>query len=178
MDDNIVLSHRGYPFLSGVNYESLVDGSGVRTVVFISGCPHHCFNCHNPETWNPWYGKLCDAKMIQEIAEEYAKRKDYLAGITLSGGDPLWDTEKTYWLLNDLEDAIYERTKQSHVNLWIYTGYTWEELMAREDTFLKSILNKTDVLVDGPFVQDLADKRLAFRGSSNQRILQVQELLK
>lgn len=167
-----------YPQISGVNYESLVDGSGVRTVIFLSGCPHHCPGCHNPETWDDSYGKQITDEIVHEIAEEYCKRYSYLSGITLSGGDPLWHPERTLYfyekLTKEIASLMGENTEK--INLWIYTGYTFSQLQKRRNSEpeLATILDKyADVIVDGPFIKDLADKRLAFRGSSNQKIIRL-----
>jgi anaerobic ribonucleoside-triphosphate reductase activating protein len=167
-----------FPFVSGINYESMVDGSGVRTVIFLSGCPHHCPGCQNPDTWAEDFGKQADMNLIHEIADEYHKRRGYLSGVTLSGGDPLYHPDQTLYFWTRLNDAIKELAGDNaqNTNLWIYTGYTWEIIQQRmlRDPALRSLVNTyTDVIVDGPFVQSLADKRLSFRGSSNQRIIHV-----
>ena len=160
-----------YPCLAGVDYESMVDGYGVRMSVFLSGCRHHCPNCQNAATWNPEYGTDVTDELIQEIAEEYRKRP-FLRGITLTGGDPFYDPAKTKSFLFALIDAIGQIEKP--LDLWIYTGYTFEELHDMNDPTVDAILMQASVLVDGRFEQDKADKTLLFRGSSNQRLIDVQ----
>lgn len=166
-----------YPYISGIDYESAADGPGIRAVFFLSGCNHHCKNCHNPDTHNPEYGQPITDEMIQQMADEIASRP-YLSGITLSGGDPLYSFEKTERFMSSLVKAVFERNK-AFVNkpLWIYTGYTWEQIMALYDgnTAIQNILSYTDVVVDGKFVEELSDPSLSFRGSSNQRLIDVNE---
>lgn len=161
-----------YPHLAGVNYESMVDGRGVRMSVFLSGCSHHCYNCQNQQTWNAQYGRQITDDVIDEMADEYNKRP-FLRGITLTGGDPFFRPQQTREFLFALLDKIGHIEKPYDV--WVYTGYTYEELEAMHDPDVDAILSHTNILVDGEFVQDLADKRLLFRGSSNQRLIQVQD---
>ena len=166
-----------YPYLSGVNYESIADGPGVRTAIFLSGCNHNCPGCHNPDTHDPRYGERITEPTIGTIAYNIHIRR-FLSGITLTGGDPLYDVERTYDFLYSLRNKLGNRWDS--LSVWLYTGYTWEQLMKRyavEDN-LKLLLSMIDVVVDGPFVPSLADKRLAFCGSSNQRIIDVRGSLK
>lgn len=166
-----------YPNISGINYESVVDGPGIRTTIYLSGCSHKCEGCHNPTTHRPDAGAPITKDMIDDISN-YIKKKSYISGITLSGGDPLFNTAATINFMRSLRYRIWEI--KDKLTIWLYTGYTWEELMSMYDTdeHLYEILKYTDVLVDGRFVQNLADKCLAFRGSSNQRIIDVQKSLK
>lgn len=166
-----------YPYLSGVNYESVADGPGVRAAIFLSGCNHNCPGCHNPDTHNPCFGAEISQASITTIAYLIDKRP-YISGITLTGGDPLYDVEATLNFVSDLKTELGERWDE--LNVWLYTGYTWEQLMLRYriDDNLQKLLHMVDVVVDGPFVQSLADKRLAFCGSSNQRIIDVKDSLK
>ena len=166
-----------YPNLAGINYESLVDGEGVRTTIYLSGCPHGCPGCHNPESHDPNYGAVITPQMIQSIAKEIAKRP-FLKGITLSGGDPFFNPEKTFLFITHLFEELHNLTKnKERYNLWIYTGAMFGELYYSDNLFIHPILLLTDALVDGPFIQSMADKTLRFRGSSNQRIIDVQKSL-
>lgn len=161
------------PHLSGVNYESVVDGEGVRATIFLSGCRHHCPGCQNPETWNPDFGEQPDAQSIAKIAEEINKRP-FVSGLTLSGGDPMYDSSATFALLDKICTLLEKRSRWS---VWMYTGFTWEELLARGDEFCRQLVDRVDVVVDGRFLIDQADKRLKFRGSRNQRIIDVKKSL-
>lgn len=161
-----------YPNLSGINFESFVDGEGVRATFYLSGCPHSCPGCHNPEAQNPNSGATITLEDIQYLASEINKRS-YLTGITLSGGDPFFNANKTVNFLLMLL-AFIER---DNLSIWIYTGFCFEDIINMESLSEKKLLSLADVIVDGPFVQALANKTLKFRGSSNQRIIDVQKTL-
>ena len=157
-----------------MNYEkidkcSVSNGAGVRTVLWVSGCDIHCYNCHNPQTWDFNSGIPFTDDTMQEIL--YDLSKPYIKGCTLSGGHPL-DPHNAPEVLK-----IVKRVKMVFPNkdIWIYSGYTWEDII-QNDT-LKEILKYTDVLVDGAYIDELRDISLAFRGSSNQRIIDVQKTL-
>ncbi len=154
------------PNLAGIAYESVVDGPGVRTAIFLSGCHHHCPGCHNLEAQNPNFGTQMTEEDIEYIAD-YIGSRPYISGITLTGGDPLFWPENTYNFLVGLVE--YSMPK----SIWVYTGYVYEKIP--NDRYISYILNMTDVLVDGPFIKELADKRLAFRGSSNQRLIDLRK---
>lgn len=166
-----------YPYISGVDYESVADGPGVRAAIFLSGCTHNCPGCHNPQTHDPCHGVEMNELVVNTIAYNIHIRK-FLSGITLTGGDPLYDTDKTYAFLVSLRNKLGKRWDTTSV--WLYTGYTWEKLMKLYPAFdnLRNLLSMVDVVVDGPFIQTRADKTLAFRGSSNQRLIDVQKSLK
>ena len=158
-----------------MNYEkidkcSVSNGLGVRTVLWISGCNIHCKNCHNQSTWDFNSGIPFTDDTMQEIL--YDLSKPYIKGLTLSGGHPL-DPHNAPEVLK-----IVKRVKMVFPNkdIWIYTGYVWEDII--KDDILKEILKRTDVLVDGAYIDELRDISLPFRGSSNQRIIDVQESLK
>lgn len=160
--------------ISGVNYESLVDGVGMRTVIYVSGCSHNCRGCHNPQTHNPTYGSQLTDNVVDDIIREIQNRV-FVTGITLSGGDPLY--------VSNREDVLnfIKKVKRSMVgiksnfNVWLYTGYTFEELIVLRNRYkvIQELLENIDVLVDSKFDITKADKSLAFRGSSNQRIIDV-----
>lgn len=139
---------------------SIVDGSGIRQVFFLSGCPHHCKGCHNPQSWNPSAGEHYP---IHKVIEK-ALGSPY--DVTFSGGEPLFQL---------LELSTVIQHIRPHKNIWVYTGYTWEQIM--ENDALRSILPDIDVLVDGRFEEDKRNPELVFRGSENQRIIDVQKSL-
>ena len=143
--------------------DSIVDGPGIRTVVWTQGCPHHCPGCHNPSTHDFNGGASVD---VSEIIDELRMIKDQ-DGITLSGGDPMCQPE-----------ACLEIAKAAHdmgLNVWCYTGFTYEKLVNNSKTM--ALLNEVDVLVDGPFVLEEKSYDLYFRGSRNQRIIDVKKSL-
>lgn len=149
-------------YYSGITECDVANGDGFRVVLWVSGCDHKCKGCHNPETWNPHYGKLFDVFSILEILN--ALSKDYIQGLTISGGDPLKkeNVPYVYWLVKQVKE------KYPNKNIWCWTGYTLEELNDRKD--VQELLKYIDILVDGPFVESKRDITLAWRGSSNQRI--------
>lgn len=171
-------NHDNVLHIAGIDYESIVDGEGMRATIFLSGCPHNCPGCHNPEAQSPTYGTPVTLELIKEIAAQIANRP-YLSGITLSGGDPFNAPGKTLGFLAKLLTILYEEYNMEPVNIWIYTGKTAETLLDPHKPFhIWGLLTLCDVLVDGPFVQSLADKTLRFRGSSNQRIIDIKKSLK
>ena len=148
--------------------DSIVDGEGIRTVIWTQGCMHNCHGCHNPETHDFNKGFLVD---VEKVKEEISSIK-YQDGITLSGGDPLYQVEPI------LEIAKY--AKQINLNIWCYTGFTFEELLekSKKDEKLFELLQNIDVLVDGKFDENKKSMNLPFRGSSNQRIIDIKKSLK
>ena len=149
--------------LAGIVRESIVDGPGLRFTVFAQGCPHHCPGCHNPETW-PFEGGF-EAAPAQIAAE--LKKNPLLKGLTLSGGEPFCQAEA----MAELAEAVHAQGG----DVLCYTGYLFEELlqMAGEDGGVERLLRATDVLVDGPFLLAQRSLELRFRGSANQRIIDV-----
>lgn len=149
--------------LAGLTPESVVDGLGLRFVVWAQGCRHHCPGCHSPHTWDFAGGRLCD---MDEIIDQIA-RNPLLKGVTLSGGDPLEQAGKFAYLAGEI--------KKRGLDVWCYTGYTFEQIvqdMAGREGW-REFLEHIDVLVDGRFEQEQRDLNLAFRGSRNQRIIDV-----
>lgn len=143
--------------------DSIVDGEGVRTVVWTQGCPHHCPGCHNASTWDFNEGALID---VDDVISEMKKIKNQ-DGITLSGGDPVCQA-----------DACYEISKAAHemgLNVWCYTGFTYEQMLLNPKA--KRLLEQIDVLVDGKFLQEEKSYDIYFRGSRNQRIIDVPKSL-
>lgn len=163
-------------------YCDVANGIGCRTSLFISGCRHHCKNCFNQITWNFDYGD----PYTEDTKKHIIKSIDmpYIQGLTILGGEPLEPENQTAVL--DLCKTIKERLPEK--TIWIYSGYTFEQITGTDDKFkhiatpesianCKEILNNIDILVDGPFVQDLYDITLKYRGSSNQRIIDVKKTL-
>lgn len=143
-----------------IQRESIVDGQGIRMVIWNQGCKMACPGCHNPETHNPCGGKEFD---IEELKNEITKYAKYHQGITLSGGDP--------FLQPEANKELADHAHSLGLDVWAYCGKTYEQL--RDNVLLSSC----DVLVDGPFIKELRDITLAFRGSSNQRIVNVKQSL-
>ncbi|MDD4036340.1 MAG: anaerobic ribonucleoside-triphosphate reductase activating protein [Bacilli bacterium] len=152
---------------STIQTDSIVDGEGIRTVIWTQGCPHKCPNCHNPSTHNPNGGFLMD---VDNIKSEILSLKGQ-DGITLSGGEPFEQVEAVY------EIAVF--AKGLGLTVWCYSGYTFEKLlvMAKENNMYMKALQAIDVLIDGKFVDTLKSFNLMYRGSSNQRIINVKESL-
>ncbi len=146
----------------GTAEDSIVDGPGMRYVVFTQGCPHHCPGCHNPESHDFAAGKMTTTEALVGPIQ----KNPLLDGLTLSGGEPFCQSEACLTLAN----AAHEK----HLNVWCYTGYTWEALHAAADPARLALLDAVDVLVDGPFLLEKRSLALQFCGSSNQRIIDVQ----
>lgn len=155
--------------ISGFYDESISNGLGWRAVLFVSGCPHHCPGCHNKEAQDFNYGKEFDE---QEILDRI-KENSILKGITISGGEPLCK-ENIPTVLKFIKDVKKIRPE---FNIWCYSGYTLEQLIDRNDEVTTECLNEIDVLVDGQFVQAKKEPGLKFRGSSNQRIIDLKPTL-
>ncbi|MDE6268575.1 MAG: anaerobic ribonucleoside-triphosphate reductase activating protein [Muribaculaceae bacterium] len=136
---------------------TIVDGPGLRTSIYLAGCPHHCPGCHNPQSWDPEGGTLLTVDAI------VARVLESGFNVTLSGGDPLLQIEGVI--------ELARRLRSEGLNVWCYTGYTIEQI--RESPRLLPILSAVDTIVDGPFVEELRDISLQFRGSSNQRIIHL-----
>lgn len=139
-------------------FESLADGPGIRLVLFTCGCPHRCKGCHNAKTWDIKQGVEVSVAELAEFLIQKFKTNAY-SGLTLSGGDPLFQSEPLGELLHLLKKRI------PHINIWCYTGYLYEEVPDR------NILSYIDVLVDGKFEADKVHPKKKFRGSHNQRVL-------
>ncbi|MGL4790930.1 MAG: anaerobic ribonucleoside-triphosphate reductase activating protein [Anaerotignaceae bacterium] len=147
--------------ISSVVNDSIVDGVGFRLAVFTQGCTHNCEGCHNQHTHDLKGGKLVDVESIVELMRE----NPLLDGITITGGEPFLQSEQCGYL-----------AKMAHslnLNVWTYTGYTYEELMTNEA--FKPLLDNTDILIDGKFQQELRTLELRFKGSKNQRIIDLNQ---
>lgn len=151
--------------LSGITGDSIVDGPGLRLTIFTQGCLHHCPGCHNPQTHDPEGGSWADTEDILAAAAE----NPLLDGITLSGGDPFMQPVPCL--------ALAEGAHKIGLNVWTYTGYTWEALLEENDAEKLALLKETDVLVDGPFLLAERSLELRFCGSRNQRLIDVKKSL-
>ena len=151
------------------------NGNGCRVTLWVSGCTHKCPGCHNSWTWKYEQGKIfyIDRREIFEQLS-YWLDKDYIEGLTFSGGDPLCQDEQG---LNELLIIIeWFRKRYPQKNIWLFTGYTKEEIDESNNNQLKEIINNIDVLVDGPYIEELRDTaHTPFRGSTNQRIIYIKE---
>lgn len=146
-----------------IQKDSIVDGKGIRSVIWTQGCIHNCLGCHNPETHSFTEGYLIDVELIKE----QIRKIDGQDGITFSGGDPMEQAEAC------CEIAKY--CKELGMNVWCYTGYTWESLLKKAKHFpkIKEFLQYIDVLVDGKFELSKKSYDVSFRGSKNQRLIDV-----
>lgn len=147
--------------IAGIVDDSIVDGDGMRLTVFAQGCPHHCPGCHNPETHSASGGR---ETTMEEILTEI-DGNPLLSGITLSGGEPFMQPSP----LARLARQVHARG----LDVWCYTGFTLEELLQKHNPAIDALLAEVDVLVDGRFQEELRDLTLRFRGSANQRIIDM-----
>ena len=145
--------------------ETSVDGEGLRTSIYVTGCKHHCKGCHNPESWSFGGGYQYDASTKKKILDII--KLPYIKGLTLSGGDPLENINIVE--LIDLCKEVHKLGK----DIWLYTGYRWEDVNTNKEKL--SLINEVDVLVDGPYIESLRDttNNNKFRGSTNQHIVRV-----
>ena len=146
-----------------VLHDTTVDGPGFRTSIYCAGCGHHCLGCHNPQSWDFQGG---EERSVDELMQEI--EGDPFADVTFTGGDPLYQAEA----FTELARRIKGETRKT---IWCYTGYLFEQTL-QEERF-RHLLDEIDVLVDGPFIQSLRDEDLPFRGSTNQRIIDVRRSL-
>lgn len=148
-----------------ITKDDMLNGDGLRVVLWVAGCEHRCEGCHNPITWDPNGGLVFDEDAKKELFEKLAP--DYISGITFSGGDPLYcaNKEKITSLAKEIKVQFPEKT------IWLYTGYLWENICQCE------IMNYLDVLVDGKFEINKKDNLLHWVGSSNQRVIDVKATL-
>ena len=153
-----------------ITYPDLNNGVGLRVTLWLSGCNNKCKGCQNPQTWNENSGKKFNKSAKENLFS--ALNKDYISGITFSGGDPLHDNN--IYELNNLIDEIKEIFPNK--NIWIYSGSVIENIF-NENSLRKKIIEKCDVFVDGKFIEELKDLSLPWRGSANQRVIDVKETL-
>jgi len=154
-----------YIRLYGIVDDSIVDGPGLRFAIFVQGCPHHCIGCHNPQSHD------INGGYLQSLEDIFQKIKDnpLLDGVTLSGGEPFLQAERLV--------PLVQKIKTIPLNVMIYSGYTFEEIQNLDDN-AKKLLELCDVLVDGRFILEKRSLSLLYKGSSNQRIIDIQKTLK
>ena len=149
-----------------ITTDDMLNGDGLRTVLWVAGCTHRCQGCHNPITWDIDGGIPFDEDAEKELFDKLST--DYISGLTFSGGDPLHprNREEVTRLAKKCRELFPKKT------IWLYTGFSWEEICDLE------VVPLVDVLVDGRFVKELFDGKLHWKGSSNQRVIDVQETLR
>lgn len=144
-----------------ITKDDMLNGDGLRVVLWVAGCSHGCKGCHNPVTWDPNGGLEFDQEVKEEIFTEL--EKDYISGITFSGGDPLFFSNRpdVLKLIREIKERFPEKT------VWLYTGFEWEAISELE------VMKYLDVLVDGRFLLEKKDTKLHWKGSANQRVIDV-----
>ena len=149
-----------------ITKDDMLNGEGLRVVLWVSGCDHHCPGCQNPVTWDPNDGLPFDEQAKEELFSEL--EKPYISGLTLSGGDPLYcgNRDAITELVKEAKERFPEKT------IWLYTGFSWSAIR------YLPLIPYVDVLIDGRFVENLKDNKLHWRGSSNQKIIDVKASLK
>lgn len=153
-----------------ITHEDMINGEGIRVVLWVAGCNHHCKGCQNPITWNHNYGVKFDKSAMYEIYNELDK--PYCNGITFSGGDPFYPKNRKT-VLKVIKNI---KAKYPHQTIWIYTGYLFEDI--KDKKYINKILKYTDVLLDGEYIEELNSPDKHWVGSSNQRVIDVQKSLK
>ena len=169
-----------------IDHEDVCNGDGLRVVLWLSGCSHHCKNCQNPQSWNSKSGILFDEDTKNEIFTELSK--DYISGITFSGGDPLHkdNVKEVLKLIKEIKNKFPKKT------IWVYTGYVYEDIQYTYEDSKKwlvadwkdsaidrwDIVSMCDVLIDGEYIDEKRDVTLKWRGSKNQRVISIPETLK
>jgi anaerobic ribonucleoside-triphosphate reductase activating protein len=156
--------------VNSIDHFEICNGEDVGVTLYTQGCPHHCDGCFNPETWDFTKGHKFDIDDFIEILE--AIDKPQIKRFTFCGGDPLgYMTHKDFW---DVADLAYRlKAQKPEIKIWLYTGWLWEDIPEDEKKYLRPL----DVLVDGPFIKEEKDLSLAFRGSRNQRLIDVKQSL-
>lgn len=148
-----------------ITKDDMVNGDGIRVVLWVAGCNHNCKDCHNPETWDLKSGNPFTDEVKKELFDELAK--DYISGITYTGGDPLHPNNRDFisQLSHEIKDKFPNKTQ------WLYTGFTWDQVNGLD------IMNYLDVVIDGEFETANRDVTLKWRGSPNQNVIDVQKSL-
>lgn len=153
-----------------IKHFDIANGEGVRTSLFVSGCQFHCNECFNPETWDYNYGQLYTKETEERIL--LTLQSPYIKGLSILGGDPLWqDEEGTQQLIH-----LVKQVKLIKKNVWIWSGFTWEQLPNLPQS-KQNLIKICDIMIDGRYDKSLRDLRLKWRGSSNQRIIDIQKTL-
>jgi anaerobic ribonucleoside-triphosphate reductase activating protein len=151
--------------IAGTVRESVVDGPGLRFVIFAQGCTHHCKDCHNPDTWDPLGG----LPVLAEDLLDQVKKEKLIKGVTFSGGEPFLQAAPLAWLGREI--------KNLGLDIITFTGYTWDRLqtICLQDQAVRDLMLVSDYIIDGPFILGEKDFDLPFRGSRNQRIIDVKK---
>ncbi len=161
---------------ANIKYNDIANGEGVRVSLFVSGCTHHCKHCFNKETWDFNYGKPFDETVKQKILN--ALRPEHINGLTLLGGEPMEPANQ----LGLLDFVRTVKSEYPNKTIWCYSGYLFDEELLKPSRahceWTKELLSYIDILVDGEFKNELKDITLRFKGSSNQRVIDVQQSLK
>lgn len=166
-------------YYAKIKHYDPANGPGIRISFFVSGCQFHCKECFNSETWDYDYGEIYTKETEKEILKEMSKST--YSGLSFLGGDPLWQ------YVPDITQCLIPLAKQVRAlgkDVWIWSGFTWEQIMKDHpendpwNRARKKLISNCDVWVDGLFVNDLKDLRLQYRGSSNQRVINIQESIK
>jgi len=153
--------------IAGITYDSFVDGPGLRVVVFAQGCDIGCENCHNPDSWDTSTGKEYTPQQLTRLIKKPRPGREMVRGVTFSGGEPFLQASE----LAKVASAL----KKFGWDVVTYTGHTFEQLVARDDAGVDALIANTDYLIDGPYVQNQRNLDLKFRGSGNQRIIDMQK---
>lgn len=153
-----------------ITKHDMLNGDGIRTTLFVSGCNHHCFNCQNPQTWDFDSGIFFDDNAMQEILDNLSA--DYCKGLTISGGDPLSLPNRN--AVAHIISKVRNKYGDSKT-IWVYTGYTYEELVS-QNLNKEEWFNEINVLVDGRYIDDKRDVKFPFRGSTNQRLIKIKQV--
>lgn len=158
-------------FYSNIVEHDIANGEGVRISLFVSGCQFHCEDCFNPESWDYSYGKPYTQETTDYILS--ILQSPYVNGLSILGGDPLWqDEEGIAQLIN-----LVEQVKSIGKTVWIWSGFTWEQLPSLSQS-KQNLIQLCDVMIDGQYNRELRDLRLKWRGSSNQRVINIQQSIK
>lgn len=154
-----------------ITKDDMKNGDGIRVVLWVAGCEHYCHECHNKQTWSYESGIYFDDLALDELRKELSK--SYVSGITFSGGDPLAprNREEVLNIIKWVREYFPDKT------IWVYTGYKYEQLLFEGNHLAVAIIKNTDVLVDGEYKNHLRDTNLKWRGSSNQRVIDVKKSL-
>ena len=153
-----------------IKHDDMNNGDGIRVVLWVAGCDHHCKGCQNQQTWDYNSGIEFDDEAKKELIE--ALSKPYIKGLTLSGGDPLCAADNNFFFfLCDLKRQFPDK------DIWLYSGYTIEEILKDNNVLKSNILLLCDVLVDGRYIEKKRDITLKWRGSSNQRVIDIQKTI-
>lgn len=157
---------------SGIKYADMINGRGIRVSLFVSGCTHKCNGCFNKDTWNPHFGKPFSKDTEEEIFTYFEKYRSSLSGISLLGGDPTYHDN-----LEPLTNFIKKfKAIFSEKNIWIWSGYKWEEII--ENNNILELISQCDILIDGKFDIKEKNPNLKWKGSNNQRVIDVQKTIK